>query len=68
MHLQHDLGKVGMPGNPQYLTNEPAEEQMNYGIRLMHLIDLNEEEVQGIVYHEDSLLMIIAQWLLMWNH
>ena len=25
--LLHDLGKTGMPGNPQYLENEPSEKQ-----------------------------------------
>jgi len=29
--LLHDLGKVGMPGNPQYLINEPTAKQKQYG-------------------------------------
>ena len=29
--LLHDLGKVGMPGNPQYLVNEPTERQKQHG-------------------------------------
>ena len=29
--LLHDLGKVGYPGNPQYLKNEPTERQKQYG-------------------------------------
>ncbi len=29
--LLHDLGKVGMPDNPQYLVNEPTERQKQYG-------------------------------------
>lgn len=29
--LLHDLGKAGMPGNPQYLENEPTERQKRYG-------------------------------------
>ena len=29
--LFHDLGKVGMPGNPLYLLNEPTEKQLRYG-------------------------------------
>lgn len=29
--LLHDLGKVGMPGNPQYLVNEPTERQKQFG-------------------------------------
>lgn len=73
--LLHDLGKVGMPGNPQYLINEPTEKQKKYGykpdypyrfnsgltylsvpIRSIYLalqyINLTEEEVQAIVYHD----------------
>lgn len=71
----HDLGKVGMPGKPQYLKNTPSEKQKKYGykpyypysfnkeliylsvpIRSIYLalpfIDLTEEEVQAIVYHD----------------
>lgn len=29
--LIHDLGKVGMPGNPQYIKNEPTARQKQYG-------------------------------------
>jgi hypothetical protein len=29
--LLHDLGKAGVPGNPQYLVNEPSEKQKRYG-------------------------------------
>ena len=29
--LLHDLGKIGMPGNPQYIKNEPTERQKQYG-------------------------------------
>lgn len=29
--LLHDLGKAGMPGNPQYVVNEPTERQRKYG-------------------------------------
>ena len=29
--LLHDLGKAGMPGNPQYFNNEPSEKQKRYG-------------------------------------
>jgi len=29
--LLHDLGKAGMPGNPQYLVNEPTAKQKQYG-------------------------------------
>jgi len=29
--LLHDLGKVGMPDNPQYILNEPSEKQKKYG-------------------------------------
>jgi 23S rRNA maturation-related 3'-5' exoribonuclease YhaM len=31
--LLHDLGKVGMPGRPQYLVNEPSEKQKKYGYK-----------------------------------
>jgi replication-associated recombination protein RarA len=73
--LLHDLGKVGMPGRPQYLFNEPSEKQMKYGYKpdypyrfnkeltylsvpvrsiylAMKYIDLTEEEVQAIIYHD----------------
>ena len=73
--LVHDLGKVGMPGNPQYLINEPTDKQQQCGykadppyrfnknltylsvpVRSLYLaskhIDLTEEEVQAIVYHD----------------
>ena len=73
--LLHDLGKVGMPGNPQYLVNEPTERQKQFGypastpyrfnseltylsvpVRSIYLamkyINLTEEEVQAIVYHD----------------
>lgn len=29
--LLHDLGKAGMPGNPQYIPNEPTPRQKQYG-------------------------------------
>ena len=29
--LLHDLGKAGMPGEPQYLKNEASEKQKKYG-------------------------------------
>ena len=29
--LLHDLGKAGMPGNPQYIKNEPTAKQKAYG-------------------------------------
>ena len=73
--LVHDLGKVGMPGNPQYLINEQTDKQQQSGykaappyrfnknltylsvpVRSLYLaskhIDLTEEEVQAIVYHD----------------
>ncbi len=31
--LIHDIGKVGMPGRPQYLVNLPTERQMKYGYK-----------------------------------
>ncbi|MBQ9442471.1 MAG: HD domain-containing protein [Selenomonadaceae bacterium] len=30
--LLHDLGKVGMPKNPQYIKNFPSEKQKKYGL------------------------------------
>jgi hypothetical protein len=61
--LLHDMGKVGMPGNPQYLQGENAKYTFNKDlvylsvpIRSIYLalpfIRLNEEEVQAIVYHD----------------
>jgi len=73
--LLHDLGKIGMPGKPQYIPNEPSEKQKKYGykpeypyrfnneltylsvpVRSIYLalkyIELTEEEVQAIVYHD----------------
>jgi len=73
--LLHDLGKAGMPGRPQYLTNEPSEKQKKHGYKpdypyrfnseltylsvpvrsiylAMKYIDLTEDEVQAIVYHD----------------
>ena len=29
--LLHDLGKAGMPGNPQYIVNEPTDRQKQFG-------------------------------------
>lgn len=29
--LLHDLGKAGLPGDPQYLENQPTERQKQYG-------------------------------------
>ena len=61
--LLHDLGKVGMPGNPQYLHG--TKHPYYYNRNLIHLsvpirsiylalpyITLTEEEVQAIVYHD----------------
>ena len=31
--LVHDLGKVGMSGNPQYLINEPTDKQQKSGFK-----------------------------------
>ena len=31
--LLHDLGKTGMPGNPQYIVNEASEKQNKYGYK-----------------------------------
>jgi len=61
--LLHDLGKVGMPGIPQYLKG--IKQPYYYNRDLIHLsvpvrsiylalphIALTEEEVQAIVYHD----------------
>ena len=61
--LLHDLGKVGMPGKPQYLKGEKYPYSFNkeliylsVPIRSIYLalpyIELSEEEVQAIVYHD----------------
>ena len=61
--LLHDLGKVGMPGNPQYLEGDKypysSNKELTYlsvPIRSIYLalpyIELSEEEVQAIVYHD----------------
>lgn len=61
--LLHDLGKVGMPGRPQYLRGNKYPYYYNKDlvylsipIRSIYLalpfIPLKEEEVQAIVYHD----------------
>lgn len=62
--LLHDLGKVGMPGNPQYLKSDGKYPYsfntdlvyLSVPIRSIYLalpyIELSEEEVQAIVYHD----------------
>ena len=73
--LLHDLGKAGVPNNPQYIKVEPSDKQKQSGItpfppykfnsdliylsvpiRSLYLIggriNLTEEEVQAIVYHD----------------
>ena len=62
--LLHDLGKVGMPGNPQYLKSN-GKYPYSFNADLVYLIvpvrsiylalpyiELSEEEVQAIVYHD----------------
>ena len=39
--LLHDLGKVGMPGNPYYIINEPSEKQKRYGYKPDYLFRSN---------------------------
>ena len=41
--LLHDLGKVGMPGNPQYLVNEPSEKQQKHGYKPDYPYRFNSE-------------------------
>lgn len=43
--LLHDLGKVGMPGNPQYIKNEPTEKQKRYGYPATYPYRYNNELV-----------------------
>ena len=62
--LLHDLGKVGMPGNPQYLKSDgkfpyifnKGLVYLSVPIRSIYLalpyIELSEEEVQAIAYHD----------------
>jgi len=62
--LLHDLGKVGMPGNPQYLKSggkypyifNKELVYLSVPIRSIYLalpyLELSEEEVQAIVYHD----------------
>jgi len=61
--LLHDLGKVGMPGNPQYLkggkypyTFNKELTYLSVPIRSLYLalpyIELSEAEAQAIVYHD----------------
>ena len=62
--LLHDLGKIGMPGSPQYLKSE-GEYPYSFNADLVYLSapirsiclalpynELSEEEVQAIVYHD----------------
>jgi hypothetical protein len=44
--LLHDTGKVGMPGNPQYIRNEPTEKQKMYGYKPNYPYSFNT----GLVY------------------
>jgi len=41
--LLHDLGKVGMPGRPQYFVNEPSEKQKKYGYKPDYPYRFNSE-------------------------
>ena len=43
--LIHDLGKAGMPGNPQYLENEPTPKQKQYGFPASVPYRMNESLV-----------------------
>ncbi len=62
--LLHDVGKVGMSGNPQYLKSN-GRYPYNFNRELIYLsvpirsiylalpyLELSEEEVQAIVYHD----------------
>ena len=61
--LLHDLGKIGMPGLPLYLEGDRYPYSFNRDlvylsvpVRSLYLalpwIQLNEEEVQAIIYHD----------------
>ena len=43
--LIHDLGKAGMPGNPQYIENEPTPKQKQYGFPATIPYRMNENLV-----------------------
>ncbi len=43
--LIHDLGKAGMPGNPQYIANEPTPKQKQYGFPASIPYRMNESLV-----------------------
>lgn len=43
--LIHDLGKAGMPGNPQYIANEPTPKQKQYGFPASIPYRMNENLV-----------------------
>ena len=43
--LIHDLGKAGMPGNPQYIANEPTPKQKQYGFPASVPYRMNENLV-----------------------
>lgn len=43
--LIHDLGKAGMPNNPQYLENEPTPKQKQYGFPASIPYRMNENLV-----------------------
>ncbi|MDO8686493.1 MAG: phosphohydrolase [Clostridiales bacterium] len=41
--LLHDLGKAGMPGNPQYIVNEPSDKQKMYGYKPEYPYRFNQQ-------------------------
>lgn len=41
--LLHDLGKAGMPGNPQYIPNEPSEKQKAAGYQASRPYSFNND-------------------------
>lgn len=43
--LLHDLGKAGMPGNPQYLPNEPSDRQKAAGYPASRPYNFNNDLV-----------------------
>ena len=43
--MLHDLGKVGMPGNPQYIPAQPTERQRQYGYGPKYPFEFNNDLV-----------------------
>ena len=55
--LLHDVGKVGLPGCPQYLVNEPTERQKQYGYPASTPYRINEDLVYMTHAHRSLYLI-----------